>query len=207
MEINLEDEKGNRITECLSLKRKKPRKLIRFTIMRMNILLTGYGPFLRNKTNPSGQVSSALNGVVLEVSYAKVASFLEREDSDFLLSLGLHAQATQPRLEVRAQNKVNRVTPDVYGIIPKDYEIEKEEGDLATLVDIPELYAHLIKKGFPCSISDNAGTYLCNYLYFKALKKKKGNALFIHFPPVSEEWPLERMKAFVEEVQTWLRHQ
>ena len=171
----------------------------------MQIHLTGFGPFGDNTTNPSGEIASAMDGTILRVSYRTVDEFCGEGRAGFFLCLGLHAKATQPRLEVCAYNRASPATPDVDGaVFEKNHIVEDGDDSLGTKVDIPELFAHLINRGFPCSISDNAGSYLCNYTYYKALDKTNGNALFIHLPPESEDWPLSRMRAFVEEVRGWV---
>ena len=170
----------------------------------MKIVLTGFEPFWNNPTNPSGDVALALGGTNLPVTYRAVDSFLQGNEGDFYLCLGLHRQADRPRLEARAHNRASKVIPDSSGTKFKDDQIGPGEAELGTAVDIPELFASLTNQGFPCSVSDNPGTYLCNYLYYNALSKSEGKALFIHLPPVSEEWPLERMKRFVDAVRRWL---
>ena len=171
----------------------------------MNVTLTGYGPFLTNDTNPSGEIASLLHGKVLEVSYEAVDRFMEQASAEAFLCLGLNAKATSPRLEVRAYNAVSQEVQDVQGLIPKQANIEGNEECRATTIDIPELYSYLLEKGFPCSISEDAGRYLCNYIYFKALGK--GKALFVHLPPLSQQWPLTRQKEFVEAILSWMKEQ
>ena len=171
----------------------------------MNVTLTGYGPFLTNDTNPSGEIASLLHGKVLEVSYEEIDRFMEQASPEAFLCLGLNAKAASPRLEVRAVNAINKEVRDVKGFSPDKETIEGNEECRAIDIDIPELYSYLLEKGFPCSISEDAGRYLCNYIYFKALGK--GKALFVHLPPLSQQWPLMRQKEFVEAILSWMKEQ
>lgn len=170
----------------------------------MNLVLTGFGPFLSNDINPSGEVAASLGGNVLEVSYAQADRFIAETDASVLLCLGLSAKTENPRIEVRAWNQIHRHTPDVAGTIPEKETIEGEEKARATTFDIPELFAAMTKQGFPCPLSDDPGTYLCNYLYYRALGKTKGKALFLHLPPYGETWTKQRLTAFVDAVRSWI---
>ena len=173
----------------------------------MHPQLTGFGPFLNHQDNPSGLIASELGGKVLEVSYEAVDSFMQDSTASCFLCLGLHGKASQPRLEVRAWNKTNKERPDVRGVIPENEAIEEGGDDQATQIDVPELYAYLLSQGFPCSITDDPGTYLCNYIYYKALRKAEGIALFVHLPPIGPEWSKERMTAFVQAILNWMNEQ
>jgi len=173
----------------------------------MHPQVTGFGPFLNHQDNPSGLIASALGGKVLEVSYEAVDSFMHDCSASCFLCLGLHGKASKPRLEVRAWNKVNREKPDVHGLIPKKDAIEEHGEDQATQIDVPELYAYLLGQGFPCSITDDPGTYLCNYIYYKALRKAEGKALLVHLPPIGEEWSKQRLTAFVQAILGWMDEQ
>lgn len=161
------------------------------------ILLTGFKPFLDNATNPSGLLSQALGGVVLDVSYQAVDCFLESVDFpsfDFVLCLGLHAGITRPQIERRAYNEKTRKHPDADGVIPEDTRIEKDGPETReTRIDVDALCQVL-----PYARSEDPGRYLCNYIYYKALGKTGGRALFVHLPPPSKEWPLEKMKSTLE---------
>ncbi len=172
------------------------------------LLLTGFQPFLDNEENPTETLSRSHGGEVLEVSYEVVDSFLEEKakDYDFILSLGLHARSKEPRIERFAYNQKSRTHPDSRGLIPEDPAIAKDGPErLGTTTNVDALLDFVQGKGFEATASEDPGRYLCNYIYYNALAKMKGNALFIHFPPAKEEWPIERMKAFLEAVLEYLR--
>ena len=163
----------------------------------MKIIITGFGPFLSNKENPSGEIASSLGGEILEVSYSAVDSFLKETDADALLCLGLSNKIEKPQLEIRAHNKVQHNTPDMNGVTLSKNTIEGRAKERYTILDVDALHQTLLDQGYSCSISTDPGLYLCNYLYFKALGKTKGNALFVHLPPFNATWTREYMKTFI----------
>ena len=168
------------------------------------ILVTGFKPFLGNQVNPTESLSSSLGGEVLEVSYEAVDAFLRERDLssfDLVLCLGLHAKSECPRLERFAYNEIGRTHPDVRGFIPPASEIEEGgEGKRMTDIDVDALSLRLREKGYGCQPGEDPGRYLCNYIYYGTLGKTGGKALFIHMPPIGEEWTLPRMRAFLDEV-------
>lgn len=173
----------------------------------MKIFLTGFKPFLSNEVNPSELIVNALGGLcpskTLEVAYDAVDEFFKGFDAseyDAIVSLGLNASAESIRLEKYAYNEITRTHPDVRGVTP-DRPIEafgKEH--LETALPITKLNALI---SGTC-ISDNPGRYLCNYIYYRSLRAMKGNALFIHVPPISEKWTLEKMAEAIRSIVSHL---
>ena len=169
----------------------------------MKLLLTGFKPFLDNKANPTESLAMSLGGIVLDVSYKAVDAFFENADLTnvgFLLCLGLNASSSRPHLERFAYNQKSQKHPDADGIIPSNPTIdEKAPGQRETALDIDGLFAELRAKDYDCAISEDPGRYLCNYIYFNALQKMDGRALFIHFPNPNESWTLDEMAAFLKD--------
>ena len=167
------------------------------------VLITGFKPFLDNAVNPSGLLSQAIGGIVLDVSYQAVDTFIESTDFsafDFVLCLGLHAKINHPQIEKCAYNEKTTKHPDADGVIPEDTRIEIGGPEMRkTGIDVDALCQTL-----PFALSEDPGRYLCNYIYYKVLGKTKGKALFVHLPPLSEGWPLEKMKAAVDNLVTLL---
>ena len=63
-----------------------------------------------------------------------------------------------------------------------------------TNINIDDLVCKMTKNGFICKKSDNAGMYVCNYIYYKSLEvfqeKKNVFSLFLHvgkFEDLSKE--------------------
>lgn len=177
----------------------------------MKIFLTGFKPFLSNEINPSELIVNALEGLcpskTIEVAYDAVDEFFKSFNSseyDAIVSIGLNASAETIRLEKHAYNEITKSHPDVRGVTP-DRPIEafgKEHLESSLPIDkLNELLKH---SRIDACVSDNPGRYLCNYIYYLGLKVMKGNALFIHVPPISEKWPLEKMAEAIRSIVSYL---
>jgi pyroglutamyl-peptidase len=173
--------------------------------MPINILLTGFGPFPGAPYNPSAALVRALarrrRPALAEVerivhvfptSYAAVDETLPRLIADhrpqIVMLFGLTTRTRFVRVEMRARNAVATLLPDVHG----------ERSGTATLAPgkPPYLKARtplrrLVAAGRGCDtdvrLSRDAGRYLCNYLYWRALEvadaaRKPPLVQFIHIP-------------------------
>lgn len=66
-----------------------------------------------------------------------------------------------------------------------------EEHTLSTALDISALSISLDKNGIKNITSNKPTAYLCNYAYYRILKKMNGRAVFLHVPPkryITEEF-------------------
>lgn len=158
------------------------------------ILITGFGPFLGFVANPSEMLakSSGRDHVVLDVSYEAVDRFFTKLDPNSfqtLLMLGLHGVTTDMRLELLAHNWIGS-TPDVMGDAPKG-SVQDGPPILASTL-WPRLALERLLRSEPICLSYHPGSYLCNYIYYRALclypDKRVG---FLHVPEASA-LPLER---------------
>lgn len=153
----------------------------------MRLLVTGFGAFGEFDENPSSLLASGcgFEHHLLEVSFKAVDAFLAGLDGgsfDALLMLGVAGKAEGFRVETVARNWIGPI-PDVRG--------ERHGPGLLDPAAPPRLASTL----WPASLladaplraaSVDAGDYLCNYLFFRALQafpdKRVG---FLHVPPVS----------------------
>ncbi|HWP31035.1 MAG TPA: hypothetical protein VNK96_04825 [Fimbriimonadales bacterium] len=148
------------------------------------IFLSGFGPFKGFDVNPSEVLVCSIDkkdSVVLPVSFDAVDAFLQDgfvKRFDAWLMIGVMSKGERFRLERTAKNWVCG-EPDVRGVIRGEKRIDN---------DAPEiLHGSLFQKGFrSCrswTLSDDAGAYLCNYLYFRALQKYPNFPIgFLHVP-------------------------
>jgi pyroglutamyl-peptidase len=169
--------------------------------MRERTLVTGFGPFGEVTDNPSARLAEGCGRPfqVLEVSYRAVDGFLEMvqpSSFDRLVMLGVAAGREWVTPELFARNRIG-ARKDVSGA-GQAGEIEPGgplllEGNLWT----PEALSGLLIKT-QIEVSLNAGTYLCNYIYYRALSRfPDRNVGFLHVPPV-DKIALERQIVLVE---------
>lgn len=177
------------------------------------LLLTGFEPFLNHPINPTEEIvlrldgaqigSFEVEGILLPVDFEKApVAILEavREVApDAVLSLGLAAgrsQITPERIAINCRDGA----ADNSGRALVDSEIVEggADGYFSTL-PIRAFVDALIEKDYPASISNSAGTYLCNnvmYTVLHELKEKKVEipAGFVHVP-ASHELVIDEKRA------------
>jgi len=169
----------------------------------LKILITGFGRFPGAPFNPSGPLARALAkrrrpafaGVqrvahVFATSYAAVdrdlPKLLGRHRPDILLMFGLAGRTPFLRIETRARNAVSVLFPDVDGCIPPGRAIAL--GGPAALrgrAPFVRLVAAARSARVNTRSSRDAGRYLCNYVYWRALEaaSRSGTlAQFVHVP-------------------------
>lgn len=169
------------------------------------LLLTGFEPFLSFPTNPTMQVVEKLNGLhirdyvvcgkILSVDFnasgEELRCWIEKEEPDAVLSLGLAGGRYKMTPERVALN-VKDGEPDTKGYRPID-EVIYEDGPAAYFSTLPirNMVNRLHDEGLPASISNSAGTYLCNQvmyvgLHWAAEHKPEMPTGFLHIPPSFE---------------------
>lgn len=177
------------------------------------ILVTGFGPFGRWIENPSGRIAEMLHGrrigaahvagVVLPVVYETAGPRLLAALSDVrpaaVLCLGLGG-GTEIRVERVAIN-LDDSGPDNAGEARQDRPIVPG-GPAAYFSTLPvrEIVQALQAREVPASLSNSAGTFLCNHVMYVALHARSAPAGFLHLPPAPEGMPFEAEVRGVEEV-------
>jgi len=174
--------------------------------MPCTILITGFGPFPGAPFNPTralvkvlAKVSDAQAGVrrvahVFETSYQTVdrdlPALIARERPAALIMFGLAQRTRHLRIETLARNTLARTIPDVAGRLPTANVIAA--GEPATLplpVPAQRLVAAARAAGAMTALSRDAGSYLCNYLCWRASEATAISggprlAAFVHVPLV-----------------------
>ena len=165
----------------------------------MKILLTGFEPFGKYKENSSWAVAEKVAAcgfegvyvVQLPVTFAGVtAAFrraVEKYRPDAVVMLGQSAVIDYIKLERIAINMMDSVSADNDGYLPDEEPIlPGGEAALFTNTNIKELCRAVKEQGLPAKVSNSAGLYVCNRLYYEALqlcKEYRGmKALFVHLP-------------------------
>ena len=156
----------------------------------MRILVTAFEPFGANDTNISQKVLDATQAdvakLLLPVSFRRAPEVLNEAIKQFqpevIISMGQAAEGDKIRLERLAINMMDSTKGDNDGYVP-DEEIICPEAPLAlkTALPLKSLCADCINAGLPTMVSNSAGLYVCNRVYFEALRHSP-NSLFVHIP-------------------------
>jgi pyroglutamyl-peptidase len=171
----------------------------------MRVALAGFGPFPGAPINPSGALAQALvrsrrpalakldrTARVFATSYASVDRDLPKlfaNNPDIVLVFGLAGRRREVCVETRARNAMSVLFPDASGRRPLRSVIKL--GGPPTLrghAPFARLVGAIRARRVPARLSRDAGRYLCNYIYWRALERaSKGRPLvqFVHIPAVS----------------------
>ena len=133
---------------------------------------------------------------VFAVRYADVdrelPALLARERPDIVLLFGLAGRARRLRIEEIARNRMSVLFPDAGGYRPARPAIAPGRAALRNPHPLARLVEAARDAGVGASPSRNAGSYLCNYIYWRALESARvpgGPRLvaFVHVPPVARK--------------------
>ena len=170
----------------------------------MRVLITGFGPFPGAPFNPSAALAKALTrrrrpalaGIerathIFATTYASVDRdlpklFAQKQKPDIVLMFGVAGRRRQLCIETRARNAVSLLFPDAGGYRPR-HGVIKLRGPAALTGNAP--FARLAGAA-GTRLSRDAGCYLCNYVYWRALEHARGTrplVQFVHIPPVSSK--------------------
>lgn len=158
------------------------------------LLITAFGPFGGRKVNASSlalgklkQTDRSFNYLILPVDHVeaprRLREAMRRLSPRAVLLLGESAKTPCIRLETKAWNELDFPIPDLGGHQPRARPIdEAAPATLPTLVDARALRRALTKAGHAVKLSEDPGRYLCNQIYFTALRRPGVPAIFVHLP-------------------------
>jgi pyroglutamyl-peptidase len=170
------------------------------------VLLTGFEPFGDETINPSWEAVRALHGarigghrieaVCLPVEFGAANVLLRKAITaarpSLVVCVGQAGGRPQLSLERVAINVDDARRPDNAGNSPVDAPIVAD-GPAAYFTSLPikRLRAELQRGGIPAEISQTAGTYVCNHVFYglmHALRRKRGlRGGFVHIPYSPEQ--------------------
>src|SRR5665213_4125820 len=154
---------------------------------KLRILITGFGPFPGAPFNPTMPLVTRLTGLrrpafadveltghIFHVTYATVdrelPEIIARHRPQALLSFGLAGRTAHVRIETRARNAVTTTFPD-------PFRARLRKGSITDGVDARTFGPHTAKllraahaTGLDARASRDAGSYLCNYLSWRAIE-------------------------------------
>ncbi|GAB2277338.1 hypothetical protein Dimus_012043 [Dionaea muscipula] len=105
------------------------------------------------------------------------------------LHLGVNSGASRFAIEHQAVNEATFRCPDEMGWKPQKAPIVAEDGWISRIressLPVQEITATLVKKGYEVMTSNDAGRFVCNYVYYHSLRFGEQNgmkSLFVHVP-------------------------
>jgi pyroglutamyl-peptidase len=175
----------------------------------LRILLTGFGPFPGAPFNPTMPLVErltelrrpaldgvALTGHIFHVTYQTVdrelPELIARVRPQALLMFGLASRTNYLRIETRARNAVTTHLPDADGNRARNSSIVHAADALVFGPHTASLLRAARATGIDARLSRDAGTYLCNYLSWRAIEttRQPGGpmlASFIHVPLITRD--------------------
>lgn len=183
------------------------------------VLLTGFEAFGGDSINPSWLAAQALDGEILEnhrvvaaqlpcdfaASSKALSALLRQYQPVLVLCLGLAGGRAKLSLERVAINVQDARIADNAGAQPIDLPITANGpvGYFSTL-PIKAMLQALTAAGIPADVSQTAGTFVCNHVFYalmQALKKQRFNVKarggFAHLPYLPDQglpcMPLDQM--------------
>jgi pyroglutamyl-peptidase len=171
---------------------------------RLRILITGFGPFPGASFNPTMALVKRLTqlrrpalgaveliGHIFHVTYATVdrelPELIARHRPHALLMFGLAARTAHVRIETRARNAVTTLFPDADRSRARKGSISGGADARMFGPHTARLLRAALGTGIDIRASRDAGSYLCNYLSWRAIEatsRDNGPALaaFVHIP-------------------------
>ncbi|KAK8605573.1 hypothetical protein V6N13_102351 [Hibiscus sabdariffa] len=126
------------------------------------------------------------------------------------LHLGVDGGARKFALEKQAVNEATFYCPDELGWQPMRQPIVAEDGGTSrkreTTCSIEAVLKLLKNKGYDAAISEDAGLFVCNYVYYHSLRfaEQKGHkSLFVHVPRfsrINEETQMQFVATLLEAI-------
>jgi len=174
---------------------------------KLRILVTGFGPFPGAPYNPTQPLVARLvrlrrpafddvelSSHIFPVTYSAVDRqlplALQQHRPHALLMFGLASRTPYLRIETRARNAVTMLWPDAA-------QTRARKGSIAEGADAQRFGPHTAKllraakgTGIDARASRDAGSYLCNYLSWRAIEAVDADsgprlAAFVHIPPLA----------------------
>jgi pyroglutamyl-peptidase len=184
---------------------------------KLHILVTGFGPFPGAPYNPTQPLVARLlrlrrpalgdvelTGHIFPVTYRDVdrelPQLLAKHRPQALLMFGLAARTSFVRIETRARNAVTTLWPDADHTRVRKGSIAPNAGAMRFGPHTAKLLRAAKATGVDARASRDAGSYLCNYLSWRAIEAvDAGNgprlAAFVHIPLLARDSARQRKGA------------
>jgi pyroglutamyl-peptidase len=171
---------------------------------KLRILVTGFGPFPGAPYNPTMPLVERLmqlrrpafddvklSSHIFHVAYATVdrelPKLLAKRRPHALLMFGLAQRTPYLRVETRARNAITTIWPDADGTRVRKGSIARHSDALMFGPHTAKLLRAALATSIDARASRDAGSYLCNYLSWRAIEATQEDdgprlAAFVHIP-------------------------
>lgn len=176
---------------------------------KLRILVTGFGPFPGAPYNPTQplvarltklrrpafadvELSSHIFPVTYKAVDCELPLALAEHKPHALLMFGLASRTSYVRIETRARNAVTMLWPDASQTRSRKGSIEGGSDAKMFGPHTQKLLRAADGTGLDARASRDAGSYLCNYLSWRAIEAVEAGdgphlAAFIHIPPLARD--------------------
>jgi len=176
---------------------------------KLRVFVIGFGAFPGAPYNPTMPLVERLmqlrrpafddiefSSHIFHVTYATVdrelPQLLAKRRPHALLMFGLAQRTSYLRVETRARNAVTTIWPDADGTHVRKGSIARENDALMFGPHTAKLLRAALATGIDARASRDAGSYLCNYLSWRAIEATKRDdgphlAAFIHVPLLARD--------------------
>lgn len=190
----------------------------------MKILISSFGPFHNFENNPSELIMNELkhefnfdlkksiDWKVIPVTYKAVDALYNDNiinKYNYIIHLGVATNFDKLRIEINAHNSISG--NDIDGFEPGNQIINNGNEIISSNFPFEVIDYILIKYKDEVVISDDAGRYLCNYIYYKSLYhfKNESKVIFIHiadFKNNNKALSIEIQKKIINDFVEYLIH-
>ncbi len=171
------------------------------------VLVTAFEPFGGETVNASWEAARAIDGwrcgdavavarrlpCVYDACVAEFIEAFERLRPEAVLMTGQAARRAVVSVESVARNGAGASAPDNRGVVRGEVASEGP-AELEATARALEIARAIREAGLPARLSTNAGAYVCNHLYYGALRYLRERApgtpaVFVHLPATPEQTP------------------
>lgn len=164
------------------------------------VLVSAFKSFNNATTNYSLEVLKYISNVekiIVDVLYDECYRNIVKEydlaQFDLIISLGEARSRKELTLETQAINIASCSIPDNNGVYKKNQVIIQDGKDvIVTNVNLDNIKDIVL-------LSDNAGKYVCNNLYYHLLYNYPSKSLFIHIPNCNDD--IEEYKKYAKVIE------
>ncbi|KAI4368233.1 hypothetical protein MLD38_016812 [Melastoma candidum] len=160
------------------------------------IIVENLKEFVSKRGLPKGLTLGSCNiletvgeGALVNLYATLQSAIAEKRFSILWVHFGVNSGATKFTVEQQAVNEATFRCPDEMGWKPQKEPIIKADGEIThireTSLPVNKICEALSEKGFDVMISDDAGRFVCNYVYYHSLhfaEQSGTKSLFVHVP-------------------------